>query len=133
MWEDRIMVYEGPDNKLKLIGEFFGTPSQKLVKSISSLGKSMFIEFKKQRTVVEFVATIKYNKINPDCQSWLDNSILISTNNPNINCSWIITRKFGTYISLDFKFIEVKPIENCSNNKSQLHFNVNSLRMDWIP
>ena len=69
----------------------------------------MFIDFKKQFPyTVEFVASIKYNKINHDCQSWLDSNILMSPNNPNINCSWIITRKFGSYITLDFNFIEVK-------------------------
>ena len=95
-----------------LIGELFGTPNHRIMKSISSLGKSIFIDFKKQFWVgtVEFVAFIKYNKINPDCQSWLNNNILMSPNNPNINCSWIITRKFGSYITLDFKFIEVKLI-----------------------
>ena len=93
-----------------LISEVFGTPNHKVVKSISSIGKSIFIDFKKQYPygTVEFVATIKYNKINPDCQSWLDKNILISPNNPNMNCSWIITRKFGSYITLDFSFIEVK-------------------------
>ena len=72
----------------------------------------MLIVFRKQYSSnfkAEVVASIKYNKINPDCQSWLDKDILISPNNPNINCSWIITRKFGSYITLDFKFIEVKP------------------------
>ena len=93
-----------------LIGEFFGSSSHKVVKSISSLGNSMLIEFRKQYLgIVEFVATIKYNKINSDCQSWLNNNILMSPNNPKINCSWVITRKFGSYITLDFKFIEVKP------------------------
>ena len=93
-----------------LIGEVFGTPSHKVMKYISSRGKSIFIDFKKQLQfgTVEFVATIKYNKINPDCQSWLDNNSLISPNNPNINCSWIITRKFGSYIILEFSFIEVE-------------------------
>ena len=95
-----------------LIGELFGTQNHKVVNSISSLGKSILIDFKKQDQygTVEFVAFIKYNKITPDCQSWLDNNILISPYNPNINCSWIITRKFGSYINLDFNFIEVKPI-----------------------
>ena len=96
-----------------LIGELFGTPNHKVVKSISTSGKTMFIDFKKQLGsnwgAVEFVASIKYNKINHDCQSWLDNNILMSPNNQNINCSWIITRKFGSYITLDFKFIEVNP------------------------
>ena len=114
------MVYDGPDEKSMLIGEVFGTPNHKIVKSISSTGKSIFIDFKQHRIqfisgniydwfTVEFLAFIKYNKINPNCQSWLNNNILMSPNDPNINCSWIITRKFGSYITLDFKFIEVKP------------------------
>ena len=94
-----------------LIGEVFGTPSHQVVKSISSSEKFIFIDFKKQNFfgTVEFLATIKYNKINSNCQSLLNNNMLMSPNNPNINCSWIITRKFGSYITLDFKFIEVKP------------------------
>ena len=90
----------------------FGTPNHDVVKSISSTGKSILIDFKKLYGygTVAFVAIIKYNKIIPDCQSWLVNHIIMSPNNPNINCSWIITRKFGSYITLDFKFIEVKPI-----------------------
>ena len=96
-----------------LIGELFGTPNHKIVKSISSTGKSIFIDFKKQseKGRVECLAFIKYNKIIPDCQSWLDKNILMSPNNPNINCSWIITKKFGSYITLDFNFMEVKPID----------------------
>ena len=110
------MVYDGPDDKSMLIGELFGRPNQKLVKSISSSGKSMFIDFKKQYSytlvagTVEFVASIKYNKINPNCQSWMDNNVLMYPNHPNINCSWLITRQFGAYITLDFNFIEVKPM-----------------------
>ena len=101
-----------------LIGELFGTPNHKVVKSISSAGKSVFIDFKKQYSgTVEFVASIKYNKINPDCQSWMDNNVLKSPNNPNINCSWLITRQFGAYITLDFSFIEVNPM----NITAKLH------------
>ena len=102
-----------------LISELFGTSSHKVVKSISSSGKSIFIKFKKHgiHGTAEFVANIKYNKIIADCQSWLDKNILLSPNNPNINCSWIITRKFGSYIILDFKFIEVKPINIIANIK----------------
>ena len=107
---NRILVYDGPDDKSSIIGEAFGSPNHKFVKSISSLEKSMFIDFKKQFwETLEFVAFIKFHKINSDCQSWLNNNMLMSPNNPNINCSWIITRKFGSYITLDFKFIEVKP------------------------
>ena len=111
-WWNRIQVYDGPDDKSMLIGELFGTPSHKFVKSIASSGKSIFLYFKRHsfHGIVGFVASIKYNKINPNCQSWLDNNILISPNNPNINCSWVITRNFGSYITLDFKFIEVRPI-----------------------
>ena len=91
---------------------YCASSSHKVVKSISSSEKSIFIDFKRQNTpgYVEFVATIKYNKINSDCQSWLNKNKFISPNNPNINCSWIITTKYGSYITLDFKFIEVKPI-----------------------
>ena len=103
-----------------LIGEVFGTPGHQVVQSISSSKKFIFIDFKIQDIFVSFgsvfgtvatVANIKYNKINYDCQSWLNNNMLMSPNNPNINCSWIITRKFGSYITLDFKFFEVKSID----------------------
>ena len=121
-----------------LIGEVFGTPNNKIVKSISSTGKSIFIDFKKQYPwgSVEFLAFIKYNKINPDCQSWLNNNILMSPNNPNINCSWIITRKFGSYITLDFSFIEVKTNEYILQQKCiNLNYNSwkNRLRVETIP
>ena len=128
------MVYEGPDDKSKLISEVFGTPSHKVVKSISSLGNSIFIDFKKyggleqsENGIVRFEAFIKYNKINLDCQFWLNNTILMSPINPKINCSWIITTKLGSYITLDFDFIEVNPICNYYNiNK----LNYNSLYID---
>ena len=114
---NRILVYDGPDDKSMLIGELFGTPNHKVVKSISSSGKSMFIDLPKKHMsmdswhdTAEFVASIKYSKINPDCQSWLDGNILMSPNHPSMNCSWLITRKFGSYITLDFRFIEVKTI-----------------------
>ena len=112
-----------------LIGELFGTPNHKVVKSISSAGKSIFIDFKKQDFggTVEFVASIKYNKINPDCQTWMENDILISPNHPYINCSWLITRQFASYITLDFNFIEVKPM----NITAKLHeFKLQFLEID---
>ena len=117
-----------------LIGELSGTPSHNVMRSISSSGKSIFIHFKKQfdYEAVEFLAFIKFNKFNPDCQSLLDENILMSPINPNINCSWIITRKFGSYITLDFNFIEVKPID-IAINEFQIHFIVYRLRMDLIP
>ena len=105
---DRILVYDGTDDKAMLIGELLG--SHQIVKSISSSEKTMFVGFKKQYETAEFVASIKYNKINPDCQSWVDKNLLMSPNNPNSNCSWIFTGQYGSYISLDFSFVEVKQI-----------------------
>ena len=103
------MVYDGLDDKSMVIGEFFGTPSHKLVKSIASSQKFIFVDFKRLQFhgIAEFVASIKNNKINPICKSWLDSNLIISPINPNINCSWVVTRKFGSYITLDFKYIEV--------------------------
>ena len=87
-----------------------------VLKSISASGKSMFIDLRKQFESDEignfkFVALIKYKKINLDCQTWLNikNNTLISPNHPNsINCSWLITSNFRSYIILNFEFIEVK-------------------------
>ena len=97
-----------------LIGELFGTPGHSVVKSISSSEKSMFIDFKRTEKfgTVEFVASIKFKKIDHDCQAWLDtdSNVLMSPNHPEINCSWIITRKFGSYITLAFSLIEVELI-----------------------
>ena len=98
------------------IGEVFGNSNHKLTKSISSSGKSLFIDFKKQFYVgtVEVVAAIKYKKINYDCQTWLDleNKVLMTPNDFNTygkicNCSWLITVKFGSYITLGFTFLDV--------------------------
>ena len=96
------------------IGEVYGHSGNKLLKSISTSGKSMYIKFRKEFSYgsvkTEFKASIKYKKINFDCQTWLDidKNILMSPNHPiNSNCSWLITSKFGTFIRLDFKFIEV--------------------------
>ena len=98
-----------------LIGEVFGTLKHKIIKSISSSEKSIYIELREKKRewvnwigVVDFVASIKYNKINLDCKSWLDTNMLLSPYHPNINCSWLITRKSGSYITLDFIFMEVK-------------------------
>ena len=82
------------------------------------------MDFRKENVHhVEFVAIIKYNKINPHCQSWLESNIIMSPNNPNINCSWIITRKLGSYITLDFSYLEVKPMNIIEKiNKLKLKF-----------
>ena len=104
------------------IGEVYGTfvnggPYNKLLKSISSTGKSIFIDFHKQYDPysmgwqnADFKALIKYKKYNLDCQTWLDvnKNILMSPEHPNkTNCSWLITSNFGSYIILNFIFIEV--------------------------
>ena len=55
-------------------------------------------------------AFIKYNKIKSACQTLLDvhTNILTSPNHSNTtNCTWLITSNFGSYIILNFKFIEV--------------------------
>ena len=100
------------------IGEVFGNShfpeTWKFLKSIASSGKSMFIDFKNQfewwDENSKFTALIMYKKINFDCQTWLDanKNILMSPKNlNNTNCSWLITSNFGSYIILNFTFIEV--------------------------
>ena len=108
------MVYDGPNEKAMLIGELFGTSSHEYIKSISTCGKSMFLDFKKISPIKSsshFEASIKYNKINSECESWLNltkNTLVMSPSHLNINCSWLITRKIGSYITLEFSNIEVK-------------------------
>ena len=109
---NRLLIYDGPNDKSQLIGELFGTLSEK---SFSSSGKSMFIDFKKQlpelifSKISEFEASIKYKKINYECQSWLDltKNLLMSPSHPKMNCSWLITGKYGSFIILEFSHIEV--------------------------
>ena len=109
---NRLLIYDGPNDKSLLIGELFGTLSEK---SFSSSGKSMFIDFKKQiafpsNTINEFAASIKYKKINSECQSWLDltKNLIMSPSHPKMNCSWLITGKYGSFIILEFSHIEVQ-------------------------
>ena len=112
---NRLNIYDGPDEHQQMkIGEVYGNSNNKLLKSISSSGNSMMIYFKKQYEWhdenLNFIALIKYNKIHFDCQTWLDleKNILMSPNHfNNANCSWLITSNLGSYIILDFTFIEV--------------------------
>ena len=113
-WQNRLDIYDGPNEISMKIGEAYGNSNNKLLKAISSSGKSMFIEFKTHMEVwfnqnAKFTALIKHNKINFDCQTWIDikKNILMSPNHPSINCSWLITANVGSYIALNFKFIEV--------------------------
>ena len=69
-WLNRLNIYDGPDEQSIKIGEVFGNSKHKLMKSISSSGKSMFIDFKKQYEwwdeKSKFTTLIKYKKINSD-------------------------------------------------------------------
>ena len=96
------------------IGEIYGNSNNKLLKSISSSGKTLYIDFKKQHKfgnqITELEASIKYSKIMSACQNWLDvkTNILTSPKYPNTtSCIWLITSYFGSYIILNFKFMEV--------------------------
>ena len=96
------------------IGEVYGNSSNKILKSISSSGETLFIDFKKQNKwqneKAEFEAFIKYNKIMSACETCLElkQNILTSPIYPNTtSCTWLITSYFGSYIILNFKFIEV--------------------------
>ena len=115
-WLNRLNVFDGADDMSMQIGEVHGNSNHKLTKSISSSGKLLFIDFKKQYYwgTVEMLASIKYKKMNSDCQTWLDleNKVLmtpidLNTYDKSINCSWLITAKFGTYITLGFIFFDV--------------------------
>ena len=108
-------IYDGPDENSMKIGEVFGKSSNKLLRSISSSGKTLFLDFKKQfiyhaEDTTEFEASIEYNKIMSICQTWLDvNKTILSfpDSSSKTNCSWQITSNFGSYIILNFEFIEV--------------------------
>ena len=108
-------IYDGPDEKSMKIGEVFGKSSNKLLRSISSSGKTLFLDFKKQfiyyaQDTTEFEASIEYNNIMSICQTWLDvNKTILSfpDSSSKTNCSWQITSNFGSYIILNFEFIEV--------------------------
>ena len=97
------------------IEKVYGNLNNKYLKSISSSRNTLFLTFKKQSKHMdygrtEFEAFIKYKRIMSACQHWLDvnTNILTSPNYPNFtNCSWLITSNFGSYIILNFKFIEV--------------------------
>ena len=116
-WLNRLNIFDGHNGMSMKIGEVFGFKEHKLMRSISSTAKSLFIDFKKQYRIgiVKFLASIKYNEINSVCQTWLDlkDDILMSPNNlhkysSKINCSWLIATNFGSYITLNFTFLEVR-------------------------
>ena len=106
-----------------LIGEVYGNSHYKLTKSISSSGKVLFIDLKKQyyfeyedgtKTILEVLASIKYKKMNSDCQTWIDleNNVLmtpvdLNTYNNSFICNWLINMHFGSYITLKFIYLDV--------------------------
>ena len=96
----------------KKIGEVYGFYENKKQKSISSSGM-MFIDFKKQASFgnATLEAKIKYNKLMPDCQNWLDmeKNTLKSPEKYgiNFNCSWLLSSNFGSYIILHFNHVYV--------------------------
>ena len=101
-------VYGTPDLSDGYLGDSQTELRTELLKSISASGKSMFIDLRKQSYwgTVRFLASIKYNKVMPSCQSWLDveKHILMFPNHySNINCSWLISSNFGSYIMLNIK------------------------------
>ena len=115
-WLNRLNIFDGSDDLSMQIGEVYGNSNHKLTKSISSSGKSLFVDFKKQHYwgTVEMFAAIKYKKMNSVCQTWLDleTNILISPKDldiygKSINCSWLITANFGSYITLWFIYFDV--------------------------
>ena len=113
-WNNRLEIYDGSHEQHMKIGEAYGMSKNKILKSISTSGKLMIINFKYRQYYpdgdVKFTALFKYKEASFNCQNWLNDkkNILMSPNYlNNINCSWVITANFGSYIILDFTFIEV--------------------------
>ena len=118
-----LVVFDGPNRNSKEIGKVFGKRHPDLLKSISSTESSLQIAFNTITTLffleigtshLIIKASIKYNKIDSNCQKWLNytSKFLLSPNYPNqynnnIKCTWLISAKFGSYLELTFKFIEV--------------------------
>ena len=118
-WVDRLDIFDGSDKSAMKIGEVYGNNRNRKLKSISSSGM-MFIDFRKEHsgslsaygdTKAELKAIIKYNKFVSECQIWLDlkSSILKSPDKyeNNLNCSWLLSSTFGSYINLIFNNIYV--------------------------
>ena len=126
MNKNKLNVHDGPDEQSQKIGEIYGiygsTNNGKIVKSFSSSGESMFIDFKKQFDwgEIELESSIMYKNIADGCETWFDikQNILMSPDYPNnINCSWLITAKFRSYIILNFEFVEVNTLSLIVRNR----------------
>ena len=111
---NKLVIFDGSDKSAMRIGEVYGDHYNRQWQSISSSGM-MFIDFKKQfeqyKSVVQLEALIKYSKVIPDCQTWLDlkNNTLKSPDkyDNNVNCSWLLSFNYGSYIKLQFNYIYV--------------------------
>ena len=108
---NKLLIFDGSDNSAMKIGEVYGDYYNRKWQSISSSGM-MFIDFKKQaQTTVQLNALIKYSKVILDCQTWLvlKNNTLKSPDryDNNFNCSWLLSFNFGSYIKLEFNYINV--------------------------
>ena len=72
---NKLVIFDGSDKSAMRIGEVYGDHYNRQWRSISSSGM-MFIDFKKQfeqyGSVVQLKALIKYSKVIPYCQTWLD-------------------------------------------------------------
>ena len=118
-----LVIFDGPNRNSKEIGKVFGKRHPDLLKSISSTRSSLLIAFNTFKFILFDLngashliikASIKYNKIDSNCQKWLNytSKSFLSPNYPNeynnnIKCTWLISAKFGSYLELAFKFIEV--------------------------
>ena len=117
------MIYDGSDDKAMLIGEAYGNSNNMQWKSISSTFRTMFIVFQKLKnndgpTIAE--VRVKYNTFIPQCQNWFDkkNNTLKSPNkyDNNLNCTWLFSYNFGSYIKLKFDYIHVSSTFNILTN-----------------
>ena len=115
--KNQLAIFDGPNRAAMKIGEVYGLKdANKKWKSFSSSGM-MFIEFEKKvfrnefNEKTELMALIKYNKYLPKCQTWLDfeRNTLMSpeTYEDNVNCSWLLSTDFGSYIILHFDHLHV--------------------------
>ena len=114
-------IFDGSDQRAMKIGEIYGNSDNREWRSISSTSKMMYIEIKKvykpmnsadaKLPIAKLKALIKYNNFIPYCQNWLNqtNNTLRSpdANATNLNCSWLLSAKFGSYIILHIDHIHV--------------------------
>ena len=113
---NKLVIFDGSDKSAMRIGEVYGDHYNRQWQSISSSGM-MFIDFKKQFeqifaiNILQLNALIKYSKVIPYCQTWLDlkNYTLKSPTiyDNNVNCSWLLSFNYGSYIKLQFNYIYV--------------------------